>query len=60
MGVSNNTLIEYYRTMFLLQREHHYSLTELENMYPFERDLFIDLIMDQIDREQDPDYGKGL
>jgi len=29
-------------------QHHKYSLTEIENMIPFERDLFIDMIMQHL------------
>lgn len=37
--------------MFSLAQHHHYSISEIENMVPFERDLYIDLLKDHLDRE---------
>jgi hypothetical protein len=28
---------------------HKYSLTEIENMYPFERDIYVDMIIQHIE-----------
>lgn len=37
----------YYATIFELIHEYHYSLTEIEGMYPFELELYIQLIIDK-------------
>lgn len=34
-------------------QHHKYSLTELENLYPFERDLYVDLLKDYLKQEQE-------
>ena len=33
-------------------QHHKYSLTELEEMYPFERDLYVDMLKDYLKEEQ--------
>jgi len=33
-------------------QHHKYSLSELENMYPFERDLYVDMLKDYLKEEQ--------
>jgi len=42
-GYSN--IAVYYNTLFSLVHHHKYSMEELYNMFPYERDLFVDLIM---------------
>jgi len=42
-GYSN--IAVYYNTLFSLVHHHKYSISELYDMYPYERDLFVDLIM---------------
>ena len=32
-------------------QHHKYSLTELENMIPFERDIYVQMLMDYLKRE---------
>jgi hypothetical protein len=32
-------------------QEHHYSLTEIENMIPWEREVYISLLIDYIEKE---------
>lgn len=43
----------HYKLNFSLHRHHHYSMTEIENFMPFERDLYVDLIMDAIKEEKE-------
>lgn len=41
---SYDNLMNYYKTNFALMQHHKYSLTELENMIPWERFIYIDLL----------------
>lgn len=34
-------------------QHHKYSLSEIENMYPFERDLYVDMLRDYLEKEQE-------
>lgn len=36
-----DSLSNFYRANFMLSYIHKYSLTELEELYPFERDIYI-------------------
>ena len=44
-------LESYYRTNFALMQYHKYSLTELENMMPWERDIYTTLLQQYIEEE---------
>jgi len=46
-----NNLSNYYRLTFQLMQHHKYSITELENMIPFERDIYVALLMDYLEEE---------
>jgi hypothetical protein len=35
-----------------MAQHHKYSITEIEDMLPFERDLYIDLLMAYLDKEK--------
>ncbi len=35
----------YYNTLFSLVQHHKYSLSEVYEMYPYERDLFVELLI---------------
>ena len=45
-GYSN--IAVYYNTLFALVQHHKYSLTEVYEMYPYERDLFVELLMQHL------------
>ena len=42
----------YYRTNFGLMQHHKYSLTELENMIPWEREVYITLLIQHLEEEE--------
>jgi len=41
---SNNTLENYFYTIFSLQQHHKWSISDIENMIPFERDLYVQML----------------
>jgi len=43
-----DSLINYYKTMFSMVQHHKYSLEELENMIPWEKFIYIDLLKEHI------------
>tara|TARA_Y100000004_G_scaffold161620_1_gene189791 strand:- start:1310 stop:1495 length:186 start_codon:yes stop_codon:yes gene_type:complete len=48
----HNTLENYYRVNFAMMQHHKYSLTELENMMPWERDVYVNLLLAHIAEEE--------
>jgi hypothetical protein len=44
-------LESYYRINFSLLQFHKYSLTEIENLIPFERELYLGLLQQHIEEE---------
>ena len=44
-------LESYFRINFALMQFHKYSLTEIENMMPWERDIYLALLKDHIEEE---------
>ena len=48
----HDSLENYFRTNFALKQHHKYSLTELENMVPWERDVYIQLLLAHIQEEE--------
>jgi hypothetical protein len=50
--LGHDTLMNYFKTNFALMQHHKYSLTELENMIPWERFIYVDLLKEHI-KEQD-------
>jgi hypothetical protein len=51
MWFANDTLINHYRTNFNLIQHHGYSLTELDNMMPFERDVYIAMLVQHLEEK---------
>ena len=49
--MSNENLLNYYKTNFAMVQHHKYRLTELEEMIPFERDIYITLLAEFIKEE---------
>ena len=45
-------LKNYYKTNFSLMQHHKYSLTELENMIPWERELYVTMLMQYLEEEK--------
>jgi hypothetical protein len=49
--MAHTSLESYYQINFALVQHHKYSLTELENMIPWERDVYITLLQNYIEEE---------
>jgi hypothetical protein len=45
-------LESYFRINFALMQFHKYSLTEIENMIPWERDIYVGLLQQHIEEEK--------
>ena len=51
MSIAREDLESYYRINFALMQYHKYSLTELENMIPWERDIYTSLLKQYIEEQ---------
>ena len=51
VGLSNESLKNYYKSNFALMQHHKYSLTELENMLPWEREIYVGLVVKHVEEE---------
>ena len=49
--MAHTNLESYYKTNFSLMQHHKYSLTELENMIPWEREVYIARLQQYIEEE---------
>lgn len=43
----------FYQTNFAMMQHHKYSLTELENMLPWEREVYVGLLMKHLEEEKE-------
>tara|TARA_R100001440_G_scaffold25792_1_gene41932 strand:+ start:390 stop:578 length:189 start_codon:yes stop_codon:yes gene_type:complete len=61
--MSHIDLESYFKLNFALMQHHKYSLTEIENMMPWERDIYLGLLNQYIEEEnlkaqqRQADYG---
>ena len=51
--MSHNSLENFYILNFALMQHHKYSLTELENMIPWEREIYIGLLRNYLKEEKE-------
>ena len=49
--MAHENLESYYKVNFALMQHHKYSLTELENMIPWEREVYLSLLQEYIEEE---------
>ena len=45
----------YYQQIFTLANHYNYSISELENMYPFERDIYYGLLTNYVEKTRRQD-----
>ena len=51
MWSSNESLVNHYKTNFALLQHHKYSLADIENMMPWEREVYVTLLTQYIEEE---------
>jgi len=51
--MGHDSLLNYYKTNFALMQHHKYNLGDLEDMIPLERDIYIMLLSQHIEEEND-------
>lgn len=51
--LSHDTLYNYYTLNFSLMQFHDYSLTELDSMIPWEREIYVGMLVQHIKHETD-------
>ena len=49
--MAHEDLASYYKINFAMIQHHKYSLTEIENMMPWERDVYVALLKQHIEEE---------
>ena len=50
--MGDDSLKNYYVTNFSLMHYHKYSLTELDNLLPFEKEIYISLLISELEKER--------
>ena len=51
MSMAHEDLASYYKLNFALMQHHKYSLTDLENMMPWEREIYVSLLQQYVEEE---------
>jgi len=49
----HDSLANMYQLNFALMQHHKYSLTEIENMIPFERDIYVTLLKNFLEEQEE-------
>ena len=49
--MAHEDLASYYKLNFAFMQHHKYSLTELENMMPWEREIYVSLLQQHVEEE---------
>ena len=57
MCLSHTSLLDYYNTVFQLMQHHKYSLSEIDGMIPWEKDVYISMLAEFI-REQKEEMAR--
>ena len=51
--LSHNTLANYYELCFALVQHHKYSITEIENLIPYEREMYVAMLSAHLKAEKE-------
>lgn len=54
-----STLANYYSTNFALAQHHKYSIGEIEELIPFERDIYVGMLMKYLDDAKEKARKRG-
>lgn len=51
--LSHISLGAYYKNIFALAQHHKYNISEIESLIPFERDIYIDMLIKHIEEQKE-------
>ena len=51
IGLAHIDLEAYYQLNFNMIQQHHWSLTEIENMIPYEREIYLTMLNEHVKQE---------
>lgn len=51
--MSYSSLGSYYNINFRLHRDHEYDMEYLDEMIPFERDIYVDMVLNAVNEERE-------
>ena len=47
------SLKDYYQIIFSMAQHHKYSISEIENLIPYERDLYFNMLIDFLEKQKE-------
>ena len=53
MIMSHSNLQSYYKMTFAMAQHHKYSIADIEALLPYERDIYVDLLLQHIQEEKE-------
>ena len=53
IALSHETLLNHYKSNFELMQTHKYSMRDLDNMIPFEREIYIHMLNEMINKKNE-------
>lgn len=53
LTLSHDTLQNFYKTNFSLMQHHKYSISEIESLIPWERELYVSLLISYLEEEKE-------
>ena len=48
----------YYQTIFAMAQHHGYQISELESIMPYERDIYVAMLVDHLKKQEDRNRGR--
>jgi len=53
INLSHESLVNYYKSNYQLMQNHKYSLTELELMIPWEREIYVTMLIQELKEQKE-------
>tara|TARA_Y100001937_G_scaffold22607_1_gene32331 strand:- start:203 stop:400 length:198 start_codon:yes stop_codon:yes gene_type:complete len=53
ISLSHESIENYYKTNFAMMQHHNYSLSDLETMIPWEREIYIQMLVKHLEQEKE-------
>lgn len=57
--LSHTNLYLYYQTIFALAQHHKYQISEIENLIPYERDIYFEMLLDYLRKLEERSNKNG-
>jgi hypothetical protein len=58
--LSHNSLGQWYQVVFSMVQHHKYSITEIENLIPYERDIYFSMLVQHLEEQKEQQQKNGM